>query len=76
MSYHDHDNDTLGSLATPCKRCGIEFAYQCDIPRIWWVGVPCKPYTKAERFAIDLRWRDDTSENFIQRNLYQAEALT
>ena len=55
MSYHDHDNDTLGSLATPCKRCGIEFAYQCDIPRIGWVGVPCKPYTKAERFAIDLR---------------------
>lgn len=58
MSYHDHENDTYGSLATPCNRCGIEFAYQCDIPRFEWVGVACKPepYTAAERFAINRRW--------------------
>jgi hypothetical protein len=56
MSHHDHDNDTLGSLATPCNRCGIEFAYQCDIPRLGWVGVACKAYTREERTVIQHRW--------------------
>ena len=58
MGYRDHDNDARGSLATPCKRCGIEFAFQSDIPRLEWVGVPCKPYTPAEHFAVGIRWRD------------------
>jgi len=57
MSYHDHANDTYGSLATPCTRCGIEFALQCDIPRLGWVGVPCKPYSRAEWFALQILWR-------------------
>ena len=61
MAYRDHDNDALGSLATPCKRCGIEFTYQCDIPRLGWVGVACETRTQAERFAIDQRWKQATA---------------
>ena len=50
-----HDNDELGSLATPCNRCDLPFTLQTDIPRRGWQGLPCKaePYTSSELFELD-----------------------
>ena len=53
-----HINEPLGSLATPCYRCNIAFAWQRDIPRLGWQGIPCKetPYTSSEQFKINKLW--------------------
>ena len=53
--FKKHDNDELGSLATPCNRCDLPFTLQTDIPRRGWQGLPCKaePYTSSELFKLD-----------------------
>ncbi len=50
-----HSNKEYGSLATPCNRCDLEFAFQFPNPRIGWAGLPCKatPYTSRDRFTIN-----------------------
>lgn len=50
-----HSNEKHGSMATPCRRCDLEFAFQVPQARIAWAGLPCKatPYTSRERFAIN-----------------------
>jgi hypothetical protein len=50
-----HSNKTYGSMATPCRRCDLEFAFQGPQARIGWIGIPCKttPYTNQELFTIN-----------------------
>jgi hypothetical protein len=50
-----HNNKEYGSMATPCRRCDLEFAFQGADTHIGWAELPCKttPYTSRELFAIN-----------------------
>lgn len=60
MTAHhtEHQNDRLGSFATPCNQCGLPIVYQSDIPRWGWEGFNCHPipYTPADLFRINMLW--------------------
>jgi hypothetical protein len=53
-----HSNKTYGSMATPCNRCDLEFAFQIPQQNIDWKGLPCKatPYTRQELFNISKKY--------------------
>ena len=54
-----HKFSKYGSLASPCKNCGIEFAYTVTFDRpggVHWDGVPCKNYTSHDKFEINRKW--------------------
>jgi len=53
-----HINAEYGTFATPCDRCGLEWVFQQEVPRLNWAGYPCKPerYTPEETFKINKLW--------------------
>ena len=60
-----HSNDKYGSMATPCRRCGLEFAFQITQDGMGWAGLPCKttPYTNKELFAINRAYITTMDDN-------------
>jgi len=49
-----HNNPELGSLATPCIDCGLEFTFQKThkVGDSVWIGKECKTYTIGEKINI------------------------
>ena len=64
MTALKHINAEYGDFATPCDRCGLEWVFQQEVPRLNWAGYPCKtePYTNAETFKINKLWIQATYE--------------
>ena len=56
ITYGDHNFGSLGSLASPCQDCGLEFAMAVSCHRVNWPGHECSNYTRSERIAIEISY--------------------
>ena len=63
----EHKSPQLGTMATPCDNCGLEFVYQVD--HCGWEGLPCVTfgYNNQEKWDIAREYRRITDVYFSQR---------